>query len=125
MEKKEISATQKTPRILLDPDGLIEFEGFSYLENTKAFYESIVDWLNDYIIHPAEKTVVNFKLDFFNTASQLWIFRVVEILRDLEKVGKDIDFNWYYKEEEVEEAGEDLANLLGVRMNFIKLAERQ
>jgi hypothetical protein len=123
MERKEIRATKKTPRILLDPNGLIEFEGYSFLENTKSFYEPVVEWLKEYIIHPAEKTEVNFKMDFFNTSSQLWIFMVVEILIDLEKVGKDIVFNWYYKEEEVEEAGEDLANLLNVKMNFIKLAE--
>ena len=50
----------------------------------------------------------------------MWIFRIIEILQDLVILKKEIIFNWYYDEEDVKEAGLDLANLLNIDMNFFK-----
>ena len=118
-----INKSNKTPEVNFKYTGLIELRGNSFLENTREFYEPLIEWLQNYVINPAEKTIVNFDFEYYNTSSQLWIFRVVEVLLDLVKVEKDIVFNWYFTEEEVEEAGMDLANLLAVDMNFIKKEE--
>ncbi len=115
-----ISNTKKTPEVNFKYSGLIEFKGNSYIENTKEFYEPLIQWLQNYVINPSDKTIINFQFEYYNTSSQLWIYRVVEVLLDLVKVGKDTTFNWYYTEEEVEEAGKDLAGLLGIDMNFIE-----
>ncbi len=119
MENLHIQQTKKTPEIDFRTDGHLLIRGRSYLENTKEFYDSVVAWLNEYIKNPAEKTVFNIEIEYFNTSSQLWLYRIVEVLTDLIKINKDIDINWYYDEEEVEEVGIDLANLLGVNINFI------
>jgi len=119
-----INKTPKTPEVNFKQSGLLELRGNSFLENTKEFYEPLIRWLQGYVISPADKTVVNFDFDYYNTSSQLWIFRIVEVLLDLVKVEKDIEFNWYYSDEEVEEAGEDLANLLGIDMNYIRRTSR-
>lgn len=121
MEDLYIIAKKKTPEIDFKKNGFLKIKGKSYIENTKDFYDNIIEWLNDYIKEPAEKTVVNFELEYFNTSSQLWLFRMVETLKDLVNLNKDVTFNWYYTEKEIEEVGADLANLLNVEMNFIKV----
>ncbi len=115
--------TTKTPKVnfkVVNDTAYIELTGNSFLENTQEFYEPLIKWLEEYVIKPAKKTIVNFDFEYYNTSSQLWIFRIVEVLIDLDKVDKDIEFNWYYAEEEVEDAGRDLANLLGIEMNYIE-----
>jgi len=121
MEDLYIIAKKKTPEIDFKKNGFLKIKGKSYIENTKDFYDNIIEWLNDYIKEPAEKTVVNFELEYFNTSSQLWLFRMVETLKDLVNLNKDVTFNWYYTEKEIEEVGADLANLLNVEINFIKV----
>lgn len=118
-----INKSNKTPEVNFKYTGLIELRGNSFLENTREFYEPLIEWLQNYVINPSDKTIVNFDFEYYNTSSQLWIFRVVEVLLDLVKVGKNIIFNWYFTEEEVEEAGMDLASLLAIDMNFIKKEE--
>lgn len=118
-----INKSNKTPEVNFKHSGTIELRGNSFLENTREFYEPLIEWLQAYVIEPADKTTVNFDFEYYNTSSQLWIFRVVEVLLDLVKVEKNIKFNWFFTEEEVEEAGMDLASLLGIEMNFIKKEE--
>ncbi len=115
-----IRATTKSPEIDFKSSGELYIKGRSFLENTKEFFEPVISWLVEYILHPAEKTRIDFHFEYFNTSSQLWVFRIVEILIDLVRLNKDIEFNWYFQEEEIEELGVDLANLLGIQMNYIK-----
>jgi hypothetical protein len=122
MKDISIHGTTKSPEVNFSIKGELNISGRSFLENTKEFYEPLIMWLTEYIKSPAPKTSVNFEFEYFNTSSQLWIFRIVEILLDLVKLNKNVEFNWYYSEEEIKEVGIDLANLLGIKMNFIKKA---
>lgn len=119
MEELHIKETQKTPKIILKNSGEFEISGNSFIENAQEFYEPIIKWLDNYLMQPAEITVLNFNFNYYNTSSQLWIYRIIEVLVDLKKLGKQLIVNWNYSEEEVEEAGQDLANLLNIEMNFI------
>lgn len=119
MDDLQIKETQKTPRIIFRKSGEFKISGNSFLENAEEFYEPIIQWLENYILSPAEKTIINFEFNYYNTTSQLWIYRILENLADLKKIGKKIEINWFYEEEEIQEAGMDLANLLNLEVNFI------
>ena len=119
MENLYIQPTKKTPEIKFETTGHLLIRGRSYLENTKEFYDTVVNWLTEYVKNPADKTIFDIDIEYFNTSSQLWLYRMVEVLSDLVRINAKIDINWFYEEEEVEEVGEDLANLLGLKINFI------
>jgi hypothetical protein len=88
MDDLQIKETQKNPRIIFRKSGEFKISGNSFLENAEEFYEPIIQWLENYTLAPAEKTVIHFEFNYYNTTSQLWIYRILENLADLKKIGK-------------------------------------
>jgi hypothetical protein len=96
LENILIDVSDSTPKVILDyNNGLIEFEGRSYPENTFEFYENINAWLKKYFDGNAKnKTIVNFKFTYFNSATSQILFDILDIINEGEK--HDLLINWYY-----------------------------
>ncbi len=61
METIKIQGTEDTPRIILDAEKeLLEISGRSLPEDVSAFYEPVLNWLNEYAENPNDKTIFNF-----------------------------------------------------------------
>jgi len=109
MEVLKLEATKYTPEIVLDPSGVISLTGKSYPENTFEFYTPVMKWLEDYFEEgPAEKTVVNMEIIYFNSSSSKLFFDFFDLLEENAEEF-DIEVNWIYDEENESalEAGED------------------
>ena len=84
MEVIKIIGTDDTPNVTLDPENeIFEISGRSLPEDVAAFYEPILDWIDLYAEEALAKTVFNFKLVYFNTASSKLI---LDILLKLEEM---------------------------------------
>ena len=69
METIKILGTDDTPNVTLDAENdIFEISGRSLPEDVTAFYDPILNWLDEYAASPNEKTVFTFKLVYFNTA---------------------------------------------------------
>lgn len=103
MEKFELEGTAKTPSITFDgDDGIMLIEGRSNPENAREFYQPLIDWLNEYIQHPAEKTDLRVNLEHFNTSSSKFlmdVFRKIRYLADNEHL---FNVTWMYEEDDLE-----------------------
>ena len=123
MEKITIERTLKTPFLNFDPEnGLIELRGRSILENAQKMYEPLVDtWLDEYLKKPADKTIVEIELDYFNTGSSMWILRLLKKLEALNDLQKQVVVNWYHSDEDMEESGADFKELVYIPVNLISL----
>lgn len=122
MENLEIEKTSRTPFVFLNAEaGTVKISGTSQIENTEQFFTPIIDWIEEYVKTPKEQTVVNFEMEYYNTSSQMWIFQIFKAFTDLQKVGKDVVFNWCYSDIDIKESGEDLANLLNISINLIEI----
>ncbi|MBR2886883.1 MAG: SiaC family regulatory phosphoprotein, partial [Bacteroidales bacterium] len=66
--------------------------------------------------NPLEKTVFNFKLEYFNTASSKLLLDVLLKLEDMYDAGHDVLVKWHYPDddEDMEEAGEEYADIVEV-----------
>ena len=109
MENLNLEATKYTPKIDLDINGTISLEGKSYPENTFEFYAPMMQWLESYFEGtPAETTVVNMEIIYFNSSSSKLFFDFFDLLEENAEKNK-IQINWIYDEENesAEEAGED------------------
>ncbi len=121
-----IKGTPKTPSIFFnEEEGKIEIKGRSIPENSIEFYKPLVDWLEDYIKDPKDKTEVNIQLEYFNTSSSKCILDIFKKLEGINDTGKDIIINWYYEEddEDMLEAGEDYESILKVPFKMIEIVE--
>ncbi len=126
MEPILIEGTPKTPTIKFDSStGVFEIKGRSIPENSVEFYRPLIDWLDLYKETPNNKTVVNIKLEYFNTSSSKCILDVFKKLETIHKAKNEVEVNWYYEEddEDMLEAGEDYESIIRVPFKMIEIVE--
>lgn len=126
MEPINIEGTPKTPTIRFDATaGVFEIKGRSIPENSVEFYKPLVDWLDSYKESPLPKTVVNIRLEYFNTSSSKCILDVFKKLETIHKAKNEVEVNWYYEEddEDMLEAGEDYESIIRVPFKMIEIVE--
>jgi len=117
METIKIQGTEDTPKIILDAENeILEISGRSLPEDVSSFYEPVINWLNEYAEKPNKKTVLNFKLTYFNTASSKLLLDILMKLEEMHEKGHDVLVRWHYPEddEDMEEAGEEYADIVDV-----------
>lgn len=95
------------------------FEGKSLPENPEEFYRPVINLIKNFISTNPTKLVVDFKFEYFNTASSKKILDILDIL-DKNMDSKNLNINWYYKssDEDIREAGEDMQDLTSLSFNF-------
>ncbi|MEM7551871.1 MAG: DUF1987 domain-containing protein [Bacteroidota bacterium] len=126
MEKFELNATNKTPEIVLDNnEGKLLVAGRSIPENSVEFYKPVMDWIENYVRKPTVKTIIEIKLEYFNTSSSKCL---VEIFRKIEKIqesGSEVQIMWYYEEddEDMLESGEDFKQIIKVPIEMIEVQD--
>ena len=61
-------------------------------------------------------------MDYFNTASSKMLLEIFEKFKDMQEAGHKVSIDWYYQEddEDMQDAGEDYADIVEVPFNFIK-----
>jgi len=117
MEIIKIQGTEDTPKVILDKDNdIMEISGRSLPEDVASFYEPILNWLNEYAESPSNKTIFNFKLVYFNTASSKLLLDVLMKLEEIHEADNDVLIRWHFPEddEDMEEAGEEYADIVDV-----------
>lgn len=121
-----IEGTPKTPSIKFDAkDGVFEIKGRSIPENSVEFYKPLNEWLDQYMQTPLDKTVVNIRLEYFNTSSSKCILDVFKRLEAIHRSKHDVEINWFYEEddEDMLEAGEDYDSIIKVPFKMIEIVE--
>lgn len=117
METIKIAGTEDTPKVILDPGSeIFEISGRSLPEDVASFYDPILNWLDEYIENPLDKTIFNFKLVYFNTASSKLLLDILMKLEGLMEKDKEVLVKWHFPEEDedMEEAGEEYADIVDV-----------
>jgi len=126
MEPIIIEGTPKTPSIKFDSGvGVFEIKGRSIPENSVEFYKPLNEWLDEYMQVPLDKTVVNIRLEYFNTSSSKCILDVFKRLEAIHRSKHDVEINWFYEEddEDMLEAGEDYDSIIKVPFKMIEIVE--
>lgn len=121
----EIEASAKTPAVHLDANkGIFFLRGRSIPENSFDFFEPIYQWVEEYCSHPNKETIIQIRLEYFNTSTSkclLDIFRKFEAL----KSHSNIVVQWYHEtgDDEMEEAGEDYQAIVKLPFEMIEVDE--
>lgn len=122
-EPINIMGTIKTPKIILDVEKeLFEFSGKSVPEDAAKFYEPVLAWIDAYVQdQPLQKSVVTFRMGYFNTTTSKIILGIVQ---KLAKIKKEVVIKWYYAEEdeEMQEYGEVLEEITRLKFEMYPTA---
>jgi len=120
MNNISIEGTPKTPTVEFNAEtGVLELSGRSIPENSIDFYIELLNWIEKYGETTSQKTELNMKLEYFNTASSKCILDVFKKLEGVAKAGKEVTINWFYEmdDEDMLEAGEDYDAIIDI--NFV------
>lgn len=124
MDIMKIMGTDDTPTVILDAgNNIFEVSGRSLPEDVAAFYNPILEWMDQYIQKPNAKTIFNFKLVYFNTASSKMLLDILMKLEELQQAGKEVLVKWHYVEddEDMMEAGEEYADIVDIPFEQIAI----
>lgn len=118
--------TPETPGIVLDKDNnKFEMKGKSFPEEARTLFQPVIDWLNQYIKDPNEKTDFVINMEYYNTPSSKMILEILKVLKKLHKDGKQVEVHWHYPEddEDMLEAGEDYEEILNIPFKYVVIDE--
>ena len=123
MDKLIIEKTSDTPSVILDYDaGKIEISERSLPENAIDFYAPIINWFNNYSKKPNNETIVDIKLEYFNTSSAKQIAKILLILQKLAE-NNNVLIKWYYSvnDSDMHSSGIRYSKLVKVKFEFIEI----
>lgn len=123
MEALHIEASEDTPKIYFEPEVEIYLlEGKSLPENAIDFYQPVFDWATSFFNSDEVPSAVdiNFKLDYFNTASSKQIAKFLRIIEN-SQASENVTIKWFYDEEDADmlKAGNRYNKLMNVNFEFV------
>lgn len=126
MENLEIEgrlSTFFTPMVNFNATtGVCWIVGESYLEDSFAFYEQLIKWINDYFEEGANSIQIDFKYSYYNTSTSRAILDILRLLKAYQEDGKSVLVSWHYPSpdyDELKSEAEDYIEETGLQMNLI------
>jgi hypothetical protein len=126
MENLEIAGTIKTPTILMNGEnGSMLLEGRSNPENARLLFQPVIDWLEEYVKHPAQRTDLKINLELFNTSSSKYLLEVLRKIRYLADNNYEFNVTWMYEEDDLEmlDTAEAYEMMTGLRFEKVSYPE--
>jgi hypothetical protein len=118
-----LEKTKVTPAVVMSAaQGLIEFEGESYPENSVEFYQPLYAWLDTYTEEIKGHLAVNLRLSYFNTSSSKSVLEFLDMLQTYHnRSGGAVTVQWFYHidDEDILESGRELCEDLDMNISFV------
>jgi hypothetical protein len=98
----------KTPQIDFNHHtGDLILSGRSIPENAAKVYEPLLKWIGEYVKSPRKTTNFRLNLEYFNSATTIWIAKLVRALGKIEKEDCVLFIHIYFDLEDFDEMEED------------------
>ncbi|WP_299456040.1 DUF1987 domain-containing protein [uncultured Microscilla sp.] len=97
MKSLFIESTPYTPKVWLDTEtNIFEISGESYSDDTVAFFEPIMEWLQEFLTKNTQPIEFNFCMNYLNTGTSKRFVMIISILEDYYKSSKVwTEVNWF------------------------------
>jgi len=116
-----ILPTNTTPEIFLSVKGTIRIKGRAIDESRSKVPDQITEWLDSYIVNPADVTRVTIALEFLNSFNTIILTSTLKKISQILQKGKQLQIKWYYDEDDLDifERGEYISATINVPIEFI------
>jgi hypothetical protein len=96
-----IESTVKTPQVDFNHlTGELILAGKSIPENATETYGPVFEWVSEYVKHARPTTNLRLNLEYFNTASSIWLAKIVKTLSRIELPDSMLFIHLYFGIEE-------------------------
>ncbi|MBL4706040.1 MAG: DUF1987 domain-containing protein [Flavobacteriales bacterium] len=127
MDNLVLQGSQKIPQINFNAStGVLSISGRCIPEHSVEFFEPLEKWVKHYGDEAQPVTVVDVYLDYFNTSSSkclLDLLRQIEALDLAKKTTMQVKWRYIEEDEDMQEAGEDYANMIDASFELIEMDE--
>ncbi|WP_338793895.1 DUF1987 domain-containing protein [Bernardetia sp. OM2101] len=126
MENFFLEGTNKTPQLDFNSnEGRFLIAGRSIPENSIEFYKPLFEWLDNYVSQAKSNTILDVKLEYFNTSSSKCLVEIFRKLEALQQKNDNVLINWFYEEddEDMQESGEDFQEIIDVKIVLNQMEE--
>jgi len=116
-----IEGTAKTPQIDFNQlSGEMVLSGKSIPENAAKLYEPLLSWINDYIKSPRHTTNLRLNLEYYNSASSLWLAKMIKALSKINEDDCVLFIHIYFDIEDFDDMDmEEVKQFVGPLVDFI------
>jgi hypothetical protein len=115
-----IEQTPKTPLIDLNQlTGELILSGKSIPENASKVYEPVLNWVKEYILNARPTTNLRLNLEYYNTASALWLAKILKALTRINKPDYVLIVHLYLDVEDFDE----IEKLEDIKDAFVPIAD--
>jgi hypothetical protein len=120
-----IDSTEKTPQIDFNYfTGELILAGKSIPENATEIYEPLFHWVNEYVKKAKPMTNLRLNLEYFNTASSIWLAKIVKCLSKIEIPDSVLFVHLYFGIEEFDNMDvEDIKDTLSHVVDIINTSK--
>ncbi len=126
MENFFLEGTNKTPQLDFNSnEGRFLIAGRSIPENSIEFYKPLFEWLDNYVSQAKSNTILDVKLEYFNTSSSKCLVEIFRKLETLQQKNDNVLINWFYEEddEDMQESGEDFQEIIDIKIVLNQMEE--
>jgi SiaC family regulatory phosphoprotein len=103
-----IDGTFKTPQVDFNHmTGELILSGKSIPENVAKVYDPLLQWIGEYIKSPCKTTNFRLNLEYFNTASSIWLAKIIKTLSTINKSDYVLLVHLYIDIEDTDTLDED------------------
>lgn len=123
MEALIIQSTEDTPEVIFDPENnIFRISKISVPEDAYEFYQPVIQWIKKYAENPLEETVIEFDLEYVNSASAKQLIQLLMALEDLNTKTK-LTVKWLYEpiDEDMKMLGKRFKNLADLNFEFVEI----
>jgi hypothetical protein len=116
-----IEGTAKTPQVDFNHlTGDLILSGKSIPENATSLYDPLFKWVNEYVLNPRQTTNLRLNLEYFNTATSIWLAKIVKALSRMQSAENVLFIHLYFDVEEFDSMGtEDIKDVLSPVIDII------
>lgn len=121
LNKVHILPTDNSPEVFLNPDGIVKVKGRGMVVNKTSVPQQINEWLDAYLLNPAETTTVIIAFEYLNSYSTSILASVLMKISQVIQHHKKFVIRWYYEDDDDDllERGEYISESLNLPIEFI------
>jgi hypothetical protein len=121
IEEVHILPTDKSPDVLLDPEGFIKVTGRAIDENLRNVPEQITNWIDVYLLNPVKTTQVIIALEYLNSFNTIILTSILRRLSQVKQQSKELVIKWYIEndDDDLLDRGESISTTFNMPIEFI------